>query len=254
MHFNSAIVAAILAFCASGVLAAPLPQLAGEGAAANSILSGTDTAVGLGVEDAEDNIAGNIVTVKGAIPSARRQLAGEGAAADSILSGTDTAVGLGVEDAEDNIAGNIVTVKGAVPAVPATRRQLDKISNGAAAISNAAGTGAVTAPATNAGDSLDGSLTSTAANAGAQVAGVEESTIEGAGEAVPKSRRQLDKISNGAAAISNAAGTGAVTAPVTDAGDSIDGTSTSAAANAGAEVAGIEESTIEGAGSAVPKL
>jgi hypothetical protein len=32
------------------ILALPTPQLAGEGAAANSILSGTDNAVGYGIE------------------------------------------------------------------------------------------------------------------------------------------------------------------------------------------------------------
>ena len=41
MYFNAKIASAILLF-ASGALAAPVPQLAGEGAAANSILSSTD--------------------------------------------------------------------------------------------------------------------------------------------------------------------------------------------------------------------
>jgi hypothetical protein len=49
MFFNAKVASAILLFT-SGVLAAPVPQLAGEGAAANSILSGTDNAVGYGVE------------------------------------------------------------------------------------------------------------------------------------------------------------------------------------------------------------
>jgi len=35
------------------VLAAPIPQLAGEGAACNSVLSSTDNGVGYGVENAE---------------------------------------------------------------------------------------------------------------------------------------------------------------------------------------------------------
>jgi len=35
------------------VLAAPVPQLAGEGSACNSILSSTDNGVGYGVENAE---------------------------------------------------------------------------------------------------------------------------------------------------------------------------------------------------------
>jgi hypothetical protein len=356
MHMNKAIAAAILAFCASGVIAAPLPQLAGEGAAADSIISQTDNGVGYGTENALDNLAGNVNTVKGAVPAVpavRRQLAGEGAAADSIISQTDNGVGYGTENALDNLAGNVNTVKGAVPAVPAARavrrqlggegaaansiisdtdngvgygtenaldavasditttkgqlaavharqlggegaaadsiisdtdngvgygtenaldavagditttkgqapaarrRQLDKISNGVAAVSNAAGTGAVTKPVTDAGDSTDGSLTSGAANAGAQIGDTEASTLEAAGAAVPKFRRQLDKISNGVAAVSNAAGTGAVTAPVTDAGDSTDGTLTSGAANAGAQIGNTEASTLESAGSAVPKF
>jgi len=48
MYFNAVIASAILAF-ATGALAAPVPQLAGEGAAANSILSGTDNAVGYSI-------------------------------------------------------------------------------------------------------------------------------------------------------------------------------------------------------------
>ena len=54
MRFAISVAAAILAFTFSGVLAAPLPQLAGEGAACNSVLSSTDNGVGYGVENAED--------------------------------------------------------------------------------------------------------------------------------------------------------------------------------------------------------
>jgi hypothetical protein len=97
MYFNTVVASAILAF-ATGALAAPVPQLAGEGAAANSILSGTDNAVGYSIEDALDNTANLITKTKGGVPAtpavpagskARRQLAGEGAAADSVLSDTD---------------------------------------------------------------------------------------------------------------------------------------------------------------------
>lgn len=310
MHFTRAIAAAILAFTATGVLAVPVPQLAGEGAAANSILSGTDNAVGFGVENAEDNIAGNIKQVKGSAPAtpAKRQLAGEGAAANSILSGTDNAVGFGVENAEDNIAGNISQVKGSVPAKrqlagegaaadsiltdtdngvgygtenaedniadtiskltgnsaggsggnpppppPPHKRQLDKIAKGAQAIGDAAGVGAETQPATDAAVSADGTLTSGAANAGAQVGSTEETTLENVGSSVPKSKRQLDKIAKGAQAIGDAAGVGAETQPATDAAVSADGTLTSGAANAGAQVGSTEETTLENAGSSVPK-
>ena len=81
----------------------------------------------------------------------------------------------------------------------------------------------------------------------------EESTLEAAGSAVPKFRRQGDKISNGLGAVGNAAGVGAVTDPVQQAGDSLDGTLTSGAADAGASVGNTEETTLENIGSAVPK-
>ncbi|KAK6433807.1 hypothetical protein LTR95_010017 [Oleoguttula sp. CCFEE 5521] len=315
MLFTQAIASAILLFAATG-LTAPVPQLAGEGAAANSILSGTDNAVGYGVEDAEDNLAGNVATAKAAVPAVprmftrqlagegaaadsilsgtdnavghgvedaednvaaditsakggstttgggsnplppppppnrRRQLAGEGAAANSILSGTDNAIGYGTEDAEDNLAGNVATVKAAVTA---TKRQLDKVAAGAQAVSDAAGTGDSTSAATTAAEADDGSLTSGAANAGQTVADIEVATAEGAGKSVPKSRRQLDKIANGAQAIGDAAGVGSTTAPATSAGDSVDGTLTSGAANAGAQVADTEVSTAESVGKSVPR-
>lgn len=49
MQFTPAVVSAILLF-SGGAFAAPIAQLAGEGAAANSILSSTDNGVGFGVE------------------------------------------------------------------------------------------------------------------------------------------------------------------------------------------------------------
>jgi hypothetical protein len=55
-----------LLLLSSSALAAPVinaRQLAGEGAAADSILSGTDNAVGYGVEDALDNTAALITSV-----------------------------------------------------------------------------------------------------------------------------------------------------------------------------------------------
>jgi hypothetical protein len=318
MQFTPAIASAILLFSTS-ILALPIAQLAGEGAAANSILSSTDNGVGFGVENAEDNTANLITSVKGgvpAVPKFARQLAGEGAAANSILSSTDNGVGFGVENAEDNTANLITSVKGGVPAVPKiarqlagegaaansilsstdngvgfgvenaedntanlitsvkggsttggstttppppppgpkSRRQADKIANGAKAIGNAAGVSVVTDPVGNAGDSLDGTLTSGAADAGASIGKTEETTLENVGSAVPKSRRQADKIANGAKAIGNAAGVGVVTDPVGNAGDSLDGTLTSGAANAGASIGNTEETTLENVGSAVPKF
>ena len=49
--------------------------------------------VGYGVENAEDNLAGNVATVKAAVPATRavrRQLHGEGVAADALFTDTDS--------------------------------------------------------------------------------------------------------------------------------------------------------------------
>ncbi|OQO13283.1 hypothetical protein B0A48_01511 [Cryoendolithus antarcticus] len=245
-------------------------QLAGEGAAADSILSGTDNAVGYGIENAEDNLAGNVTTAKAAVPVAKRQLdkivAGAQAISDaagtggSISAATDAAksddgsLTSGAASAGQTVADvGVATAEGAGKSVPKFRRQLDKIAAGAQAVSDAAGTGSSTSAATTAAKSVDGSLTSGAANAGQTVADVEVTTAEGAGKSVPKSRRQLDKVANGAQAIGDAAGVGSTTAPATSAGDSIDGTLTSGAANAGAQVADTEVSTAESAGKSVPR-
>ena len=90
-----------------------------------------------------------------------------------------------------------------------------------------------------------------AATVGAQIGSLEESTLESAGSQVPK--RQLDKIANGAGAIGDAVGAGTVADPAAAARDSIDGTLTSGAANAGAQIGNTEESTLEAAGNDVPK-
>jgi hypothetical protein len=200
MHFTQVIASAILLF-STAILAAPLPQLAGEGQALNSIFSSTDNGVGFGVENAEDNTADLITSIKGGStgtttpagpggapppPPHRRQLAGEGQALNSIASSTDNGVGFAVKDAEDNTAGLISKVTASIPKIPKTRRQLDKIANGAKNIGNAAGVSAVVNPVGDLGDSLDGALTSGAANAGAQIGKTEETTLESAGSAIPK--------------------------------------------------------------------
>jgi hypothetical protein len=197
MHFTPVIASAILLF-SSAVLAAPLPQLAGEGAALNSIFSDTDNGVGYGVEAAEDNTADLITSIKGGStgsttpagpggppppPPHRRQLAGEGAALNSIFSDTDNGVGFGVKAAEDNTAGLISKVTASVPKIP---RQADKIANGLKNIGNAAGISAVTEPVGNLGDSADGALTGGVADAGAKIGSTEESTLIGIGQTIPK--------------------------------------------------------------------
>ena len=237
MLYTSTVLAAIMACASINVLAAPLPQLAGEGAACNSILSSTDNGVGYGIENAEDNIAKSISGKK-----VTRQLAGEGAACNSILSSTDNGVGYGIENAEDNTAKMISKTKPA-------RRQLDKISNGFQSIGAAAGIGDMTAPLTTGLDGIDGTSTSAAADLGAEVGNMEAGTLEAVGSAV---RRQLDKISNGFQNVAAAAGAGDMTKSMTNGLDGIDGTTTSGAADLGAEIGNMEAGTLEGAGSSVP--
>ncbi|KAI4763157.1 hypothetical protein E4T52_04751 [Aureobasidium sp. EXF-3400] len=244
-------------------IAAPIPQLAGEGAACNSVLSSTDNGVGYGTENAEDNTASTISSVS------RRQLAGEGAACDSVLSSTDNGVGYGVENAEDNTAaaisgtssGTTTTTGGSGGSAPPppppkkgpkAKRQGDKIANGAANILSAAKLGPVADIEKNVGDNADGELTSAAANAGAQVGSAEESTLEGAGKAIPRVKRQGDKIANGAANILSAAGQNDLAQIEKSNGDTLDGQLTSDAANAGAQVGAYEEKTLENAGKSVP--
>lgn len=246
--------------------ALPTPQLAGEGAAANSVFSSTDNGVGFGTENALDNAAALISGTKSGStssaggssaapppppPPARRQLGGEGAASNSVFSSTDNGVGFGLEDALDNLAALIGSTRGGVPARRSLdRRQLDKIAKGVQQVSNALGTGSSTSSTTDELVNLDGQLTSGAANLGAQVGSAEESTLEGAGNAIPK--RQLDKIAKGVQTLSNALGTGAATSSVTNGLVNVDGTLTSGAANIGADVGSTEEATLEEAGSSVP--
>lgn len=182
MRFTTSITAAILAFTATGVLAAPLPQLAGEGAACNSVLSQTDNGVGYGVENAEDNIASTVSSTSGGAKLRVRQLAGEGAACDSVLTQTNNGIGHGIENAEENTAKTISSVTKTGKA----KRQLDKIANGAGAIGDAAGLHTATDPVVQVADNLDGSLTSGAADAGASIANTEDQTLENAGSQVPR--------------------------------------------------------------------
>jgi hypothetical protein len=263
----------------SAVWARPTPQLAGEGQAADSLFTDTDNGVGFGIKNAEDGVASLITSVKGGSVGStggstapppppppphkgRRQLAGEGQAADSVFTDTDNGVGYGIKNAEDNLAatlgGGATTTGGSSapppPPPPKEKRQLDKISNGFQDISNAAGSGSSTTGLTGALDTVDGDLTSGAANAGASVGGTEESTLKGLGNAVPKTKRQLDKISNGFQDVSNALGTGSSSTTLTGALDTVDGDLTSGAANAGASTGGTEASTLEEAGNAVPKV
>jgi hypothetical protein len=144
-----------LLLTSTAILALPTPQLAGEGAAANSLLSGTDNAVGFGTENAEDKLAGNIATLTG-------------------------------NNVGSTLGGGSTSQPGPPPPPPPHRRQLDKVAKGAQAMANAGGVGSSTSTVTDALVNLDGTLTSGAANAGAQVADTEVQTFEGAGNSVPK--------------------------------------------------------------------
>lgn len=109
---NSKALVALLLF--SSTLAAPLKvrQFAGEGAAADSILSDTDNASSYGTEDALDNTAQLITNTKGAAPATknRRQL-------DKISNGVQAvknAAGTGATTsaattAGDNIDGELTS-------------------------------------------------------------------------------------------------------------------------------------------------
>lgn len=193
-------------------------QLAGEGAACNSVLSSTDNGVGYGVENAEDNVA-------------------------SALGGTSSSTTTG---------GSGAAAPPPPPKGPKARRQADKIANGLSDVLTAAKLDAVAGPEKTIGDNVDGELTSAAANAGAQVGSAEESTLENVGKSILR-KRQADKISNGAANVLLAAHEDDLASIVKDNGDSIDGQLTGDAANAGAQIGAYEEKTLEGAGKAFPK-
>ncbi|KAG8672747.1 hypothetical protein FPOAC2_06150 [Fusarium poae] len=138
-----------------------------------------------------------------------RQLGGEGSAADAIIGDTDNASGYAVENAEDHIAellGGHPTEPnepnglsgsgsggGSPPPPPPpkarmvkmTKRQGDKISDGTAAILDAAGlTGEADLVKTD-GDAIDGQTTGDAALIGQQVGGDEEDIGERVGNLVP---------------------------------------------------------------------
>jgi hypothetical protein len=152
--FQKTLVALLLTF-STLTAALPTPQLAGEGKALDSLFSSTDNGIGYGIEAAEENLAGNIASIKG----------GSGATTGGATGGS----------------GNPPP-----PPPPPHRRQLDKISNGFQAIGNAAGMGDSTKGMTNMLDEVDGELTDGAANLGANAGAMEESTLISIGKSVPR--------------------------------------------------------------------
>ncbi|RGP65260.1 hypothetical protein FSPOR_7394 [Fusarium sporotrichioides] len=136
-----------------------------------------------------------------------RQLGGEGSAADSIIGDTDNASGYATENALvhlANLLGGDATEPdepnglggsggGSPPPPPPksrmvkmTKRQLDKVADGGAAVLNAVGlTGEADFLKTD-GDAIDGQATSDGALIGQQVGGDEEDIGERVGNFVPE--------------------------------------------------------------------
>ncbi|KAI5366551.1 hypothetical protein Slin14017_G041910 [Septoria linicola] len=194
MRSTPAIVVAIIAYCSNVVLAAPIPQIGGEGQACGAVLSDIDNAVDYGVENALDGLAGG---VRGKGTKTRRQLAGEGNACYDVLSDFDNATGYFTEDFLDTASGNQPAATGTgnngqggtgsgssagsappPPPPPPPKRQLDKISNGVQALSKALGTGSSTEAVTTAGDNIDGELTDAGTNVGGTIGDGEQLTAE----------------------------------------------------------------------------
>lgn len=217
-------------------------QLAGEGAACNSILSSTDNGVGYGVENLLDGLAGDDTPASG----------GSG-------------------------GGNPAPPPPPPPAggPPPHRRQLDKIAKGVQTLSSAMGTGSATESTTEALVDLDGEATGAAANLGSELGGSEEQTLEEVGStlgkaggsilsgagggspsvpslpAIPHARRQLDKIAKGVQTLAASKGLGDATEGLTGVAVDLDGTLTGAAANVGQEIGSAEEGGLEEIGSGV---
>jgi hypothetical protein len=160
--FSKALIALVLLTSAA---ATPIPQLAGEGAAADSIFSQTDNAIGYGIEDAEENLAGNIASLK------------SGGGLGNLGSATGGSTGSGSAAPPPPPAG---------PGGRPHRRQADKIAKGFQSMSNAAGLGSATEAVSNQIIDLDGTLTGGAANLGAEIGQTELNTAEGIGKSVPK--------------------------------------------------------------------
>lgn len=148
MRYTSKLFLAL--FLSTTALSLPTPQLHGEGEALDSIFTDTDNGLGYGIEDAEENIAANIASIRGG-----------------------------------NAAGGT-----AAPPPPPTRRQLDKVANGLQAIGESLGQGKTTSGLTSSLESADGQLTDGAANIGADAGTLEEGLLIDTGKAVPRGRKR----------------------------------------------------------------
>lgn len=157
--FSKTLIAIVLLTAAA---ATPIPQLAGEGQAADSIFTQTDNAIGYGIEDAEENLTANVASLK------------SGAGLGNLGSTAGGSTG-----------GGAASPPPPPPRGP-HRRQADKIAKGFQDLSNAAGTGSLTETLSNQIISADGTLTGGAANLGAQIGQTELNTLEGIGKSVPR--------------------------------------------------------------------
>jgi hypothetical protein len=147
MHSSKIILA--LAFLSAAV-AAPMPQLHGEGAALDALFTSTDNGIGYSTENIENAVA-NIIK-PGSAPTGNT-----GAGSDN--SGTGGS--------------------GSPPPPPPRKRQLDKVAAGLQNVAGAVGVGATTEATTDQLKSVDGTLTDGAANAGLVVGNTEANTLEG---------------------------------------------------------------------------
>ncbi|KXL47240.1 hypothetical protein M433DRAFT_45399, partial [Acidomyces richmondensis BFW] len=103
------------------------------------------------------------------------------------------------------------------------------------------------------GPACDSVLTQADDSSGYDVENAEDYTAKTISSTGANFRHQRDKICKSAGAIGDAAGAGAGKDPVANKGVSVDGTLASGAVDACAQARNTEASTLENAGSAVPK-
>jgi len=131
--------------------AAPLPQIHGEGSAADAIFTSIDNGIGYSTENLENAVANKVKP--GSAPTGN---SGEGS---------------------DN-SGTGGSGSGGPPPPPPHRRQLDKIAAGAQNLAGAGGVGGSTSSTTDQLKSIDGTLTDGAGNAGLAVGNAFANTLE----------------------------------------------------------------------------
>lgn len=211
-------------------------------------MSNADTGTGLAVKEAGSNAA-SLITSAGGKRLLRRQGAGVGAGCDSLLSDADSGTGLAVKEAGQNAAG-LLTSAGA------QRRQLDKVGAGAASVVNVADP-QLASDVTAQADALDGDGTGDSALLGQQLGSEEVLTGTEVGNLVPSSaktpatRRQLDKVGAGAAAVVNVADP-SLANDVTAQSDALDGDGTGDSALVGQQLGSEEVLTGTEVGNLVP--